>query len=168
MIFTADRACRPDCVFVRQHLKNLGEDYRSIILGLQYGNIPAVNPLRALYNFTDRPWVVSYCDVLCTFLLFHSFHLICFSLSLLSSCSSSSPVLTVNHDPAKARQGELSFNRANILSELQRNGESQMITTVARNTSLLSLHHYPNSFICVIVVMHDCASSTPCSDLCNT
>ena len=54
-----DRACRPDCVFVRQHLKNLGDDYRPIILGLQYGNVMSVNPLRALYNFTDRPWVVS-------------------------------------------------------------------------------------------------------------
>jgi hypothetical protein len=58
--FPADRACRPDCVFVRQHLKNLGEDYRPIVLGLQYGNVQAVNPLRALYNFTDRPWVVSF------------------------------------------------------------------------------------------------------------
>ena len=125
-IFTADRACRPDCVFVRQHLKNLGEDYRSIILGLQYGNIPAVNPLRALYNFTDRPWVVSYCDVLCTFF---SLLLPLFISYIFLSCSSSSPVLTVNHDPAKTRQGELSLNRANILSQLQRNGESQTITT---------------------------------------
>ena len=55
---TVDRGCRPDCVFVRQHLKNLGEDFRPIILGLQYGNVLSVNPLRALYNFTDRPWVV--------------------------------------------------------------------------------------------------------------
>lgn len=54
-----NRAFRPDYVFVRQHLKNLSDDFRPFILGLQFGGIPGVNSMTSLYNFTDRPWVVS-------------------------------------------------------------------------------------------------------------
>ncbi len=34
------------------------EDYRSILLGLQFGNVPSVNSLVSIYNFAEKPWVV--------------------------------------------------------------------------------------------------------------
>lgn len=36
----------------------LGEDYRSLVIGLQYGGLPAVNSLYSIYNFCSKPWVV--------------------------------------------------------------------------------------------------------------
>lgn len=36
----------------------LGEDYRSLVIGLQYGGLPAVNSLYSVYNFCSKPWVV--------------------------------------------------------------------------------------------------------------
>ncbi|XP_005853093.1 PREDICTED: synapsin-3-like [Myotis brandtii] len=37
----------------------LGEDYRSLVIGLQYGGLPAVNSLYSVYNFCSKPWVFS-------------------------------------------------------------------------------------------------------------
>jgi len=34
------------------------EDYRNILLGLQFGNVPSVNSLTSIYNFAEKPWVV--------------------------------------------------------------------------------------------------------------
>lgn len=34
-------------------------DYRSLVIGLQYAGIPSVNSLHSVYNFCDKPWVVS-------------------------------------------------------------------------------------------------------------
>lgn len=30
----------------------------NIIVGLQYGGVPSINSMRALYNFQDKPWIV--------------------------------------------------------------------------------------------------------------
>uniref|UniRef100_A0A8C5UBG5 Synapsin III n=1 Tax=Malurus cyaneus samueli TaxID=2593467 RepID=A0A8C5UBG5_9PASS len=55
------RSFKPDLVLVRQHAYSmaLGEDFRSLIIGLQYGRVPAVNSLCSIYNFCSKPWVVS-------------------------------------------------------------------------------------------------------------
>ncbi|XP_012590584.1 PREDICTED: synapsin-3-like [Condylura cristata] len=55
------RSFRPDFILVRQHAFSmaLGEDYRSLVIGLQYGGLPAVNSLYSVYNFCSKPWVFS-------------------------------------------------------------------------------------------------------------
>ncbi|ELR54552.1 Synapsin-3, partial [Bos mutus] len=53
------RSFKPDFILVRQHAYSmaLGEDYRSLVIGLQYGGLPAVNSLYSVYNFCSKPWV---------------------------------------------------------------------------------------------------------------
>ncbi|KAJ8791617.1 hypothetical protein J1605_020339 [Eschrichtius robustus] len=55
------RSFKPDFILVRQHAYSmaLGEDYRSLVIGLQYGGLPAVNSLYSVYNFCSKPWVFS-------------------------------------------------------------------------------------------------------------
>lgn len=57
----SSRSFRPDFVLIRQHAYSmaLGEDFRSLIIGLQYGGIHTVNSLYSIYNFCSKPWVVS-------------------------------------------------------------------------------------------------------------
>ena len=38
-------------LLVRQNVRDAEDDYRSILLGFQYGNIPSVNSLESIYNF---------------------------------------------------------------------------------------------------------------------
>ncbi|MBZ3871159.1 Synapsin-3 [Sciurus carolinensis] len=56
------RSFKPDFILVRQHAYSmaLGEDYRSLVIGLQYGGLPAVNSLYSVYNFCSKPWVVQF------------------------------------------------------------------------------------------------------------
>lgn len=53
------RHFKPDFVLIRQHVVDAQRDSRPIVLALQYGQVPAVNSLHSVYNFADRPWVVS-------------------------------------------------------------------------------------------------------------
>lgn len=53
------RSFKPDFVLVRQHVKDANEDWRNIVIGLQYGGVPSINSLNVVYNFLDKPWVVS-------------------------------------------------------------------------------------------------------------
>ena len=55
------RTFKPDFVLVRQHARSMevSEDWKNLIIGFQYGNIPSVNSWQAIYNFMDKPWVVS-------------------------------------------------------------------------------------------------------------
>ncbi|XP_069822683.1 synapsin-3 isoform X2 [Dendropsophus ebraccatus] len=55
------RSFKPDFVLIRQHAYSMtpGEDFRSLILGLQYGGVPSVNSLYSIYNFCSKPWVFS-------------------------------------------------------------------------------------------------------------
>ncbi|KAM4747641.1 synapsin-3 [Rhinophrynus dorsalis] len=55
------RSFKPDFVLIRQHAYSmtLGEDFRSLIMGLQYGAVPSVNSLYSIYNFCSKPWVFS-------------------------------------------------------------------------------------------------------------
>jgi hypothetical protein len=53
---------RPDFVLVRQYIRDVNIDWTNIILGMQYGAVPSVNSMKALYNFRDKPWIVRlYC-----------------------------------------------------------------------------------------------------------
>jgi hypothetical protein len=54
------RSFRPDFVLIRQHIRDIREDYRDIILGLNYSSVPTINSLECLYSFQDRPWVFSH------------------------------------------------------------------------------------------------------------
>ncbi|XP_061494952.1 synapsin-3 isoform X1 [Rhineura floridana] len=55
------RSFKPDFVLIRQHAYSmaLGEDFRSLIIGLQYGGVHSVNSLFSVYNFCSKPWVFS-------------------------------------------------------------------------------------------------------------
>lgn len=53
------RSFKPDFLLIRQHLRDANEDYRPVLLGFKYGGVPSVNSLHSLYNFQDKPWVVS-------------------------------------------------------------------------------------------------------------
>ncbi|XP_078077461.1 synapsin-3-like [Mustelus asterias] len=55
------RSFKPDFVVIRQHVYNMahGEDYRNLIIGLQYGRVPSLNSLQSVYNFCNKPWMFS-------------------------------------------------------------------------------------------------------------
>nr|XP_055046660.1 synapsin-3 [Misgurnus anguillicaudatus] len=56
------RSFKPDFVLIRQHAYSMspGEDFRNLVMGLQYGAIPSVNSLFSIYNFCSKPWVFSH------------------------------------------------------------------------------------------------------------
>ncbi|TKS71242.1 Synapsin-2 Synapsin II [Collichthys lucidus] len=51
----------PDFVLVRQHAFSMAqnEDFRNLIIGLQYAGVPSVNSLDSIYNLCDKPWAFS-------------------------------------------------------------------------------------------------------------
>uniref|UniRef100_A0A3B3WIG7 Synapsin-1 n=1 Tax=Poecilia mexicana TaxID=48701 RepID=A0A3B3WIG7_9TELE len=55
------RSFRPDFVLVRQHAFSMAqnEDFRNLIIGLQYAGVPSVNTLDSIYNLCDKPWAFS-------------------------------------------------------------------------------------------------------------
>uniref|UniRef100_A0A8C7XB63 Synapsin-1 n=1 Tax=Oryzias sinensis TaxID=183150 RepID=A0A8C7XB63_9TELE len=55
------RSFKPDFVLVRQHAFSMAqnEDFRNLIIGLQYAGIPSVNTLETIYNLCDKPWAFS-------------------------------------------------------------------------------------------------------------
>jgi hypothetical protein len=56
--FKIKSSFRPDFVLVRQYVRDINIDWTNIILGMQYGAVPGVNSMKALYNFRDKPWIV--------------------------------------------------------------------------------------------------------------
>ncbi|XP_016307644.1 synapsin-3 isoform X2 [Sinocyclocheilus anshuiensis] len=56
------RSFRPDFVLVRQHAYSMtpGEDFRNLVIGLNYGSVPSVNSLFSIYSFCSKPWVFSH------------------------------------------------------------------------------------------------------------
>lgn len=48
------RSFRPDFLLVRQNLRDACEDYRNLLLGFKYADIPSINSLEAIYNFQVR------------------------------------------------------------------------------------------------------------------
>ncbi|XP_053577072.1 synapsin-2 [Bombina bombina] len=61
------RSFRPDFVLIRQHSFSMAEneDFRNLIIGMQYAGIPSVNSLESIYNFCDKPWV--FAQLICTY-----------------------------------------------------------------------------------------------------
>ena len=53
-----NRSFRPDFVLVRQHVKDIGVDWKNLIIGLNYGNVGSLNGLQSIYILRDRAWVV--------------------------------------------------------------------------------------------------------------
>ncbi|KAF3851051.1 hypothetical protein F7725_012823 [Dissostichus mawsoni] len=55
------KSLKPDFVLIRQHAFSMDKngDHRNIVIGLQYAGLPSVNSLHSLYNFCDKPWVMS-------------------------------------------------------------------------------------------------------------
>ncbi|CAF3390346.1 unnamed protein product [Rotaria sp. Silwood1] len=51
------RSFRPDFVLVRQYVTDINVNWINIILAMQYGAVPSINSMRALYNFRDKPWI---------------------------------------------------------------------------------------------------------------
>lgn len=60
------RSFKPDFVLIRQHAFSMtqDEDFRNLIIGLQYGGVPSINSLTSIYNLCDKPWAVSNLDTL--------------------------------------------------------------------------------------------------------
>ncbi|XP_047740253.1 synapsin [Hyalella azteca] len=54
------RSFRPDFVFIRQNMRDAGEDYKKILLALKFGGVPSINSIQAIYNFQDKPWVFAH------------------------------------------------------------------------------------------------------------
>lgn len=54
------RSFMPDFVLIRQHAFSMtdNEDFRNLIIGLQYAGIPSINSLESIYNLCDKPWAV--------------------------------------------------------------------------------------------------------------
>ncbi|CAL8250772.1 unnamed protein product [Arctogadus glacialis] len=52
------RSFRPDFVLIRQHAFSMtqNEDFRNLVIGLQYGGVPSINSLDSIYNLCDKPW----------------------------------------------------------------------------------------------------------------
>jgi len=46
-------------VLVRQHARDATDNWKHIIMALHYGGVPSINSLHSIYNFLDKPWVVS-------------------------------------------------------------------------------------------------------------
>ena len=71
---------KPDFLLIRQDPRDAGEDYKSALLGFQYGLVPSINSLESVYNFQvsrtmwdfmekdlkhvlfvqDKPWVYAH------------------------------------------------------------------------------------------------------------
>ncbi|KAL7867452.1 hypothetical protein SRHO_G00088360 [Serrasalmus rhombeus] len=60
--FFLHRSFKPDFVLIRQHAFSMtpGEDFRSFVIGLQYGGVASINSLHSIYNFCSKPWVFSH------------------------------------------------------------------------------------------------------------
>ncbi|XP_034551937.1 synapsin-2a [Notolabrus celidotus] len=52
------RSFKPHFVLIRQHAFSMtqNEDFRNLIIGLQYGGVPSINSLESIYNLCDKPW----------------------------------------------------------------------------------------------------------------
>jgi len=51
---------KPDFLLIRQDPRDAGEDFKSVLLGFQYGQVRSINSLQSIYNFQDKPWVYAH------------------------------------------------------------------------------------------------------------
>ncbi|XP_070455920.1 synapsin-3 [Equus przewalskii] len=110
------RSFKPDFILVRQHAYSmaLGEDYRSLVIGLQYGGLPAVNSLYSVYNFCSKPWVFSQ-----LIKIFHSLGPEKFPLVEQTFFPNHKPMLTAPHFPVVVKLGHAHAGMGKIKVENQ-------------------------------------------------
>ncbi|CAK9290459.1 unnamed protein product [Gordionus sp. m RMFG-2023] len=53
------RSFKPDFILIRQYVKDVRDDWKNILLGFMYGNVPTLNSLESIYNFHDKPKIFS-------------------------------------------------------------------------------------------------------------
>ncbi|XP_039319183.1 synapsin-3 isoform X4 [Saimiri boliviensis] len=110
------RSFKPDFILVRQHAYSmaLGEDYRSLVIGLQYGGLPAVNSLYSVYNFCSKPWVFSQ-----LIKIFHSLGPEKFPLVEQTFFPNHKPMVTAPHFPVVVKLGHAHAGMGKIKVENQ-------------------------------------------------
>ncbi|XP_030771276.1 synapsin-3 isoform X1 [Rhinopithecus roxellana] len=110
------RSFKPDFILVRQHAYSmaLGEDYRSLVIGLQYGGLPAVNSLYSIYNFCSKPWVFSQ-----LIKIFHSLGPEKFPLVEQTFFPNHKPMVTAPHFPVVVKLGHAHAGMGKIKVENQ-------------------------------------------------
>ncbi|XP_066116026.1 synapsin-3 [Saccopteryx bilineata] len=110
------RSFKPDFILVRQHAYSmaLGEDYRSLVIGLQYGGLPAVNSLYSIYNFCSKPWVFSQ-----LIKIFHSLGPEKFPLVEQTFFPNHKPMLAAPHFPVVVKLGHAHAGMGKIKVENQ-------------------------------------------------
>jgi Synapsin, N-terminal domain len=59
MLSSPCRSFQPDFVLIRQHARDANDNWKHTVLALHYGGLPGINSLQSVYNFLDKPWVVS-------------------------------------------------------------------------------------------------------------
>ena len=59
MLSSRRRSFQPDFVLIRQHARDANDNWKHTVLALHYGGLPGINSLQSVYNFLDKPWVVS-------------------------------------------------------------------------------------------------------------
>ena len=47
-------------MLVREPVKYDDRDYTKVVIALLYGGVPGLNSIHSVYNFADKPWVVSW------------------------------------------------------------------------------------------------------------
>jgi len=57
--FKGVTTCKPDLVLVRNEVRTIHGDHRNKLIGLMFNNIPAVNSLKSIYMFCDRPVIMA-------------------------------------------------------------------------------------------------------------